>query len=404
MAARISSDSVWIIGADMTRFGRYPDRDLIDLASQATMSALADGEVTVHDLDVIACGSLFQASAAVGQRLQKQIGQTGIPVYNVANACATGATAIRTVVMAIRSGEAQIGLAVGAEQMGKMGLLGGATKKEKKVFEPSGRYGAVTGVDGYLGTETMPGVFAQAGTGYAGTHDGVGFDQFARVAYKNHQHSTLNPLAQYQKEFSMEEIMESPMMSYPNTLLMCCPTGDGAAAVVLASGERLASLPLQVQKRAVKLSASVLTSDPYTEECQVQPDVNTLTRNAAAQAYEIAGVAPEDLDLVELHDCFATAELIHYDNLGLCERGGAGAFIDSGGPFRDGSTPVNVSGGLISKGHPIGATGVANVYEIATHLRGEAGDRQIEGATVGLAHVIGLASACGVHILEKSAA
>ena len=405
MAARISPDSVWVLGAHMTRFARYPDRDLIDLASESAMGALADGEVTAGDIDVLACGALFQASGAVGQRIQKQIGQTGVPVYNVANACATGATAIRTVILAIKAGEAQIGLAVGAEQMGKMGLLGGgATKKEKKVFEPSGRYGAVTGVDGHLGTETMPGVFAQAGMAYAHDHDGVGFEQFARVAYKNHLHSTLNPLAQYQKEFSMDEIMESPMMSYPNTLLMCCPTGDGAAAVVLVSGERLASMPAHVRKRAVKVSASVLTSDPFTEDCQVQPDVNTLTRNAADQAYEAAGVGPEGLDLVELHDCFATAELIHYDNLGLCEPGGAGEFIDSGGPFRDGTTPVNVSGGLISKGHPIGATGVANVYEVTTHLRGEAGDRQVEGATVGLAHVIGLASACGVHILEKAAA
>ncbi len=202
----------------------------------------------------------------------------------------------------------------------------------------------------------------------------------------------------------MEEIMGSPVQSYPNTLLMCCPTGDGAAAAVLVSEERLRSMPDEVQKRAVKISASVLTSDPWVESGQVQPDVNTLTRNAAAQAYEAAGVGPEDLDLVELHDCFATAELIHYDNLGLCERGGAGEFIDSGGPFRDGRTPVNVSGGLISKGHPIGATGVANVYEVTTHLRGEAGDRQIEGAKVGLTHVIGLGSACGIHILERAAA
>jgi acetyl-CoA acetyltransferase len=132
--------------------------------------------------------------------------------------------------------------------------------------------------------------------------------------------------------------------------------------------------------------------------------VNTLTRQAADKAYEQAGVDPRDLDLVELHDCFATAELLHYDNLRLCEPGGAGDFIDSRGPWRDGRIPVNVSGGLISKGHPIAATGVANIYEIVTHLRGEAGDRQIEGATVGLAHVIGLGSTCAVHILEKAAA
>ena len=134
----------------------------------------------------------------------------------------------------------------------------------------------------------------------------------------------------------------------------------------------------------------------------MQPDVNTLTRLAADKAYEAAGVDPQDLDLVELHDCFATAELLHYDNLRLCEPGGAGDFIDSGGPRRDGRIPVNVSGGLLSKGHPLGATGVANLFEVTTHLRGEAGDRQIEGATVGLTHVIGLGSACAVHILEKA--
>jgi len=401
---KIADDSVWVLGTDMTRFGRYPDLDAVDLAAQASMNALVDGNVTIHDMDVLAAGCLFQAQGGMAQRIQKQIGQTGIPAYNVANACATGATAIRTVYLTIKAGEADMGLAVGVEQMGKMGLLAGATKKEKKVFEPDGRYGAVTGVDGYLGTEGMPGVFAQAGMEYANEYEGVGFEQFAKVAYKNHLHSVRNPLAQYRKEFSMEEIMGAPTMSYPNTLLMCCPTGDGAAAAVLVSGERLKSMPKKVQKRAVKISASVLTSDPYTESSQVQPDVNTLTRNAATKAYETAGVAPEDLDLVELHDCFATAELIHYDNLGLCEPGGAGEFIDSGAPFRDGTTPVNVSGGLISKGHPIGATGVANVYEVATHLRGEAGDRQIKGAKVGLAHVIGLGSACGVHILEKSAA
>ena len=157
-----------------------------------------------------------------------------------------------------------------------------------------------------------------------------------------------------------------------------------------------------VRKRAVKISASALYSDPYNPDNMASPDVNTLTRTAADRAYADSGVDPQDLDLVELHDCFATAELVHYDNLRLCEPGMAGKFIDERGPYRDGKIPVNVSGGLISKGHPLGATGVANLYEVATHLRGEAGDRQIEGATVGLTHVIGLGSACAVHVLEKA--
>jgi acetyl-CoA acetyltransferase len=165
----------------------------------------------------------------------------------------------------------------------------------------------------------------------------------------------------------------------------------------------LETLSLEQRRRAVKVSASVLRTDPWREGCQVFPDINTITRDAARIAYEQAGLGPEDLDLVELHDCFATAELVHYDNLGLCAEGGAVDFFNSGAPFRDGTLPVNVSGGLQSKGHPIGATGIANVWEICQHLRGEAGPRQIENAKVGLTHVLGLGSSCGVHILERAA-
>jgi acetyl-CoA acyltransferase len=185
---------------------------------------------------------------------------------------------------------------------------------------------------------------------------------------------------------------------------MCSANCDGAAAAVVVSESKLRTLSLEQQRRAVKISASVLTSDPWQDGCQVLPDINTLTRQAAVTAYEQAGVGPEDLDLVELHDCFATAELVHYDNLQLCEPGGAVDFFSSGAPWRDGTTPVNVSGGLQSKGHPVSATGIASIWEVATHLRGEAGDRQIANAKVGLAHVIGLGSACGVHVLEKAAA
>ncbi|MGQ4615546.1 thiolase C-terminal domain-containing protein [Nocardia sp. R7R-8] len=399
------SDNVWIIGTSMTKFGRFPDRDLLDLAADATLDALADAGLSMAEIGLLALGNVYEANSHNGQRLQKQIGQTGIPVYNVVNACATGATAVRVAMMGIKAGECDIALAVGVEKMGKMGMLGSAARPagEKKVFTPKGRYGAIVKTEGLLGTGLMPGVFAQAGTEYAVAH-GVTAEQFAKVAVKNHLHSTLNPLAQYRKEFSLEEVLGAEVISYPNTLPMCCPTGDGAAAVVLVSEAKLKKLDPDVRRRAVKISASVMTSDPWSEGGQVQPDVNTLTRMAADQAYEAAGVGPEDLDLVELHDCFATAELIHYDNLRLCEPGGAGDFIDSGAPMRDGKIPVNVSGGLLSKGHPIGATGIANLYEVATHLRGEAGDRQIAGARVGLTHVIGLASACAVHILEAPAA
>ena len=267
------SDGVWILGTSMTRFARHEGRDLLDLASEAALGALDDGGATVHDLDVLACGTLFSANASVGQQLLGQIGQTGISIYNVANACATGATAVRVALMAIRSGEASMALALGVEKMGKMGLLGSTPKraKEAEVFEPSGRFGSVRSVDGILGTKTMPGVFGQAGMRYAHDHPGVGFDQFAKIAHKNHQHSTLNPLAQYRKEFSLDEVKASPMVAYPNTLLMCCPTGDGAAR----GGAR--------ERRAPRVTARRAAS-PGGEDLGLGADERSVRRGGAGAA------------------------------------------------------------------------------------------------------------------------
>ncbi len=401
-----ASDDIFILGISMTKFGKHPDKDIVDLGSEAIMAALADGGVTMADMGVIAAGSLL-GRGGIAQQLQKQVGQTGIPAYNVSNACATGATALRTAIMAVKAGECDMGLACGVEKLAGAGLLGagGQAKTDGTEWTPSGRYGAVAPVDGRIGTEAMPGVFAQVGMEYLHDHQygGAEFELFARISEKNHSHATRNPLAAYSKAMPLEQIMNDIMIAYPNTRPMCSANCDGAAAAVVVSGSKLRTMSLEQQRRAVKVSASILTSDPYEEACQVLPNVNTLTRNAAKQAYEQAGVGPDDLDLVELHDCFATAELVHYDNLMLCEPGGAVDFFESGAPWRDGKRPVNVSGGLQSKGHPISATGIANIWEVCQHVRGEGGPRQIEGAQVGLAHVIGLGSACGVHILEKSA-
>jgi acetyl-CoA acetyltransferase len=400
----MASDDIYILGIYMTKFGKYPDRDTVDLAAEAVMAALADGGVTMKDMGILAAGCLM-GQGGIGQQIQKQVGQTGIPVYNVSNACATGATALRTAIMAIKAGECDMGLAVGVEKLAGVGLLGASSgpKGPGKEWKATGRYGSVANTDGLIGTANMPGTFAQVGMEYGHKYGGATFELFAKISEKNHAHSTLNPLAAYNKRMTLDEIMNDIMIAYPNTRPMCSANCDGAAAAVVVSGKKLKTLSLEQQRRAIKVSASVLTSDPYQEACQVLPDVNTLTRIAAKQAYEQAGVSPSDLNLVELHDCFATAELVHYDNLMLCEEGGAVDFFNSGATWRDGKTPVNVSGGLESKGHPIAATGIANIWEVCHHLRGEAGPRQIEGAKVGLAHVIGLGSACGVHILEKSA-
>ena len=378
---------VYVVGVDMIKFGRFPERTVPDLGAEAALMALDDCGLTIQDMEALYCGNLGQASGMVGQRLLQQIGQTGMPVVNCANACATGATAFREAWTSIKAGLYDLTLAVGVEQMGK-GLLGG------------GGGGSGIPKEGLLGSGTMPAVFAEAGQEHARQYCTT-FEQFAKVSVKNHHHSTMNPKAMYQIETPLDTVMNSEMISYPNTKLMCSVNVDGSAAAVLASEKKVKELGLM--SRAVKVRASVLTSDPWQERDLVMPDVNSCTRKAAAAAYEMAGIGPEDIDLVELHDCFATAEILHYENLGLCGDGEAGRMIDDGEVALGGRIPVNVSGGLLSKGHPLGATGIANIYEVSTHLRGEAGGRQVEGARFGMTHVIGLGSACGIHILEKVA-
>ncbi len=376
---------VVMVGAGMIKFGRYPEKGVQELAAQAALLAMQDAGVTMKDIELLASGNLYQASATVGQRILKEIGQTGIPVINVANACATGSTAYREAYMAVASGAYDVAMAVGSEQMGKMGLLGGG--------------GASTGTispEGIVGSGLMPAVFGQAGVEHMRNH-GTTAEQFAKIAVKNHKHSMHNPYSQYQVEMSLEDVMNARTVAWPNTLYMCCPTGDGAAAAILMSTEKAK----QYTSEPVKVLTSTLTSDPYTERDLTMPDVNTLTKNASKLAYEDAGVGADDLDLVELHDCFATAEMLHYENLGLCDEGEAGKLIDDKETYVGGKIPVNASGGLLSKGHPLGATGVANIIEIYWHIKGQAGNRQVEGAKTGLAHVIGLGSACTIHILQK---
>ncbi len=378
---------VYVVGVDMIKFGRFPERTVPEIGAEAALLALDDAGLKVQDMEALYCGNLYQANAMVGQRILQEIGQTGVPVVNTSNACATGATAFREAWMAIKAGVYDLVLAVGVEQMGK-GLLGGS--------------GGGKGIpkEGLLGSGTMPAVFAEAGMEHARKY-GTTFEQFAKVSVKNHHHSTLNPKAMYQIETPLEAVMNAEMIAYPNTKLMCSVNVDGSAAAVLASERKAKQLGLM--KRAVRVRASVLTSDPWQERDLVMPDVNTCTRMAAKKAYEMAGIGPEDLSLVELHDCFATAEILHYENLFLCKEGEAGRMIDEGAVALGGKIPVNVSGGLLSKGHPLGATGIANIYEVSTHLRGEAGKRQVPNARLGLTHVIGLGSACGIHVLEKVA-
>jgi acetyl-CoA acyltransferase len=384
--------NVYVLGTGMIKFGRYPERTVPQLGAEAAIIALKDAGVTIKDIEIFISGNLFQANAMVGQRILQQIGQTGIPVVNVTNACATGSTAFREAYVAVASGMYDVSLAVGSEQMGKAGLLGA---NRDGVTDPA------YNTEGKLGSGLMPAVFGQAGIEHMRKY-GTTLAHMAKISVKSHKHATKNPFSQYRNEVTLDDVMHSRMIAYPNTLYMCCPTGDGAAAAVLVSEDKLRQFA-NGRKRP-KVSASVLTSDPWTERDLAWPDVSTLTRRAAKQAFETAGVSPKDVSLTELHDCFATAELVHYENLQLCGDGEAAKFIDEGGgmhPALGGHSPVNVSGGLLSKGHPLGATGVANICEIAWHLTQDerAKERQVPDAKVGMAHVIGLGSACTIHIL-----
>lgn len=374
----------YIVGADMIAFGRYPDRTYYQLGAEAALLALDDAGLSIRDIGAVYASSCFNAQSMLGQKVLKEIGMTGVPCINVSNACASGATAVREAFIGVKSGIYDAVLAIGAEKNPR-GMLGG---------------GAHDGPapEGIFGSETMPAVFAEAGMVHAQRY-GTTIEQFAKVAVKNHHHATMNPKAAYRKETPLEEVLASEMIAWPLTKLMCSANVDGAAAVVVVSEKKARELGLS---RAVRIRASMLVSDPYEARNPVMFDANSVTRLAAKQAYEMAGLGPEDLDLVELHDCFATAELLHYENLGLCGDGEAGRLIDSGDTGLGGRIPVNPSGGLLSKGHPIGATGVANIVEIVEHLRGEAGERQVRNARIGLSHVLGFGAAAGVHILEKA--
>ena len=379
------SDNVYILGIDMIKFGRFPNKSVPELAAESILLALDDANLTMADMQAFYCGNIKEVNRMVGQKTLQLIGQTGIPIVNCTNACATGATAFREGWVSIKAGLYDIVLVSGVEKMGT-GLLGGDSPDK----------GIPT--EGLLGSLTMPAVFSEAGMEHA-RQFGTTFEQFAKISVKNHHHSTMNPKSRYQIETPLDEVMNSEMIAYPNTKLMCSANVDGSAAAILVSEKKVKELGM---KRAIKIKASVLSSDPYEKRNLIMPNVNTLTRNAVKEAYEMASVGPEDLDLVELHDCFASAEMLHYGNLGLCKDEDAGKYVDDGYFEIGGKLPVNLSGGLLAKGHPTGATGVANLYEICTHLRGEAGQRQVKDANIVMAHVIGLGSACGIHILEKA--
>jgi benzoylsuccinyl-CoA thiolase BbsB subunit len=360
---------VAVVGGGMTVFGKFPEKTPEALGCEAMLSAMKDADVKPKDVGFASCGTVY-GGWCVGQRMLKEAGLSNMEVLNVENACASGASAFREAWFRVAAGQCDIAIAGGVESM--------TTSPVARTLIPP----PPDDVDGQLGL-TVPMFFALMMRRHMHEY-GTTPEQFARVSVKNHENGCLNPYSQYKKRLTIEEVLGSRMICDPITLLECCPNSDGAAAVVLCAKEiagRFTSTPMVV-------AASVLGSGDFLYRWQ-DATFSDMSHRAATAAYEMAGIGPRDIDVVELHDAFVVAELMHYEDLALCAKGEGGRFIDSGGPWLDGTTPVNPSGGLLSKGHPLAATGVAQVVEVWRQLRGKAGENQVKGAQTALTHVMG---------------
>jgi acetyl-CoA acetyltransferase len=363
-------EQVAVIGIGMTGFGKHPQRLLVDLAAEAARDALKDAGIRPDQIGAGffangLAGRLF-GDFTIGQNVFWQVGINRVPVVNVENACTSGSTALYLAANAVASGQAEAAIAVGAEKMyvPEFGLINSGQSE----------------LDTQLGL-VAPASFALRAVRYMAEF-GATPEQLAHVAVKNRRHAQLNPRAQYRDPITVEEVLASPMIVDPLTRLQCCPIADGAAAVVICSSSMARRF-----KRAVALKAMVLTSGSY-ESPQDLVRWETDYRSCRL-AYERAGIGPEELDVAEVHDAFSISEILHYEAMGLCGAGEGARLVKQGVTALGGRCPVNPSGGLLSRGHPVGATGIAQVFEIVTQLRNEAGKRQVEGARGGLAHCMG---------------
>jgi len=376
---------VSVIGVGMIPFGKYPERKLSDLGWPAVKAAIADARIEPRQIQAAYCGTALGGMMA-GQRVLGRIGLTGIPITNVENACSSSSSAFRQGVMAIQTGQYDVVLVIGVEKLSKFG--GGTLPLEKEDWEVS------QGL-------SMPALYAMRAQRYM--HDfGLTREQLALVSVKNRRHGSLNHDAQMRKPVTLDEVLMSRPIADPFTLLQCCPTGDGAAAAILCA----TSSARQFRSDPVQVIASDVTSGKYVTGFR-DMTIPEITVRGAKEAYEEAGVGPRDIDVAEVHDAFSIAELLYYEAFGFCEHGAAGRFIESGATTFGGKIVVNPSGGLLAKGHPVGATGAAQVVEVVRQLRGEAGARQVKDAKIGLTHATGGGisgfdhGVCSIHIFAR---
>lgn len=377
--------NVCVVGTGILPFAKMPEKSFADIGWPAVKQAVGEAGIEPRQIEAVFCGTALGGMMA-GQRVMKAYGVTGIPIVNVENACSSSSTAMRQGWMAIQSGAYDLVLALGVEKLTKLG--GGTLPLEEDDWE------AMQGL-------TMPALYAMRAQRYM--HDyGLTERQLAEVAVKAHDHGALNPNAQLRKRFTVEEVMSARMVATPFTLIHCCPVGDGAAAVILASEKKARELT----SNPVRIIASELCSGAAT--CGFR-DMTTpeITVRGAKQAYEMAGVGPGDIDVAEVHDAFTIAELLYYEAFGFAKKGEAYQLLHSGASSLGGRIPVNPSGGLLSRGHPVGPTGVVQACEIVRQLSGRSGAHQVEGAKIGLSHATGGGvsgmdhGACSIHIFAK---
>lgn len=392
-------NKVFVVGVGMTKFekpGRREGWDYPDMARESGTKALADAGVDYAAIEQGFVGYCSGDSTS-GQRALYELGMTGIPVVNVNNNCSTGSTALYLGAQTIRGGLADCVLALGFEKMQPGSLGGGADDRESPLRR---HIKALAEID-ELAFPVAPWMFAAAGREYMRAF-GATAEHFAKIGYKNHKHSVNNPYAQFQTEYSLADIMNAPMISDPVTKLQCSPTSDGSAAAVLASESFVGKHGLAGQ--AVEIVGQAMTTDfastfDGSAKNIIGHDMNV---QAARKVYQQSGLGPRDFQVIELHDCFSANELLLYEALGLCAEGEAPALIDAGDTTYGGRWVVNPSGGLISKGHPLGATGLAQCAELTWQLRGTADARQVPDVTAALQHNIGLGGAAVVTAYQRA--
>ena len=393
------ANKVFVVGVGMTKFEKPGSRegwDYPDMARESGTKALTDAGVDYREIQQGFVGYVAGDSTC-GQRALYELGMTGIPIVNVNNNCSTGSTALFLAAQAIRGGLADCVLALGFEKMQPGSLSGGADDRESPLRR---HIKALAEID-ELAFPVAPWMFGAAGREYMREH-GATAEHFAKIGYKNHKHSVNNPYAQFQQEYSLQDILGAKMISDPLTKLQCSPTSDGSAAAVLASEGFVESHDLAGQ--AVEIVGQAMTTDfastfDGSAKNVIGYDMNV---QAAQQVYDQSGLGPQDFQVIELHDCFSANELLLYEALGLCGEGEAPALIDGGDTTYGGRWVVNPSGGLISKGHPLGATGLAQCSELTWQLRGTADGRQVDNVAAALQHNIGLGGAAVVTAYQRA--